>query len=248
MKILLVHDTGFIAGGAEVLVAQLKKMLKSRGHTVAVFTMAHPANSFADYVYINRGSNNFSKAFLYTWNSFAKAAFQKVLIDFKPDIIHLHTITKMSSAILLDIKKIPIIMTVHNFGVIDPTFTQLPSLVAYGDRLGDYFVRTPNLRFWTEKFRHRFIRKHLRRVNQFLPVSHFLAQVMKEYQPRWPTQVVHPGIEVHNQQIPKLKPVVLCVGRFVKEKGFTYVLQAASLLIHKNIDLSVILVGDGPEK
>jgi len=44
------------------------------------------------------------------------------------------------------------------------------------------------------------------------------------------------------------RPVILCVGRLVPQKGLEHLLEAAARLQNEGLQFSLVLVGDGPEK
>lgn len=53
---------------------------------------------------------------------------------------------------------------------------------------------------------------------------------------------------IYNKKISKRKNNILFVGRFVKQKGIIYLLQAFNTLIKKNYNFNLLLIGDGPDQ
>ena len=133
MKILEINKFHFAKGGADKHFLDVVNLLKSKNHKVAVFSMNHPKNiesqwkkyfvSMVGYT----GEYNFwqkLKGVARMFHSFeAKKKINKLLDNFQPDIIHIHNIYhQLSPIILFEIKKrkIPVVMTVHDFKLINP--------------------------------------------------------------------------------------------------------------------------------
>ncbi len=135
MKILQINNILYSFGGAEKYLFRLSHLLKSKGHRVAYFSIDYPQNintkwkkyfpKYIDYEHI--GLKNIHKILQGTIYSFeAKIKINKLLNDFQPDVVHLHSIYKyISPSILSEIKKrrIPIIQTVHDYHLLAPSRT-----------------------------------------------------------------------------------------------------------------------------
>ncbi|MCX8008929.1 MAG: glycosyltransferase family 4 protein, partial [Patescibacteria group bacterium] len=235
MKILHVHDIGYSLGGAEVIVSSLVEAQRRCGHDVRVLTSFDSRNTFATDTYTTNEKTMWDKFIRYTWNKEARRVARKLFETFQPDIVHIHSITKTSPSIFSVFGTTPIVMTIHNFGIIDPTRIDLPSLATYGNHLGDYFVfNQRSLRWFVERFRHEhIIKRSLRRVSLFLPSSQFMQSVIYEYEPRWRSRVVPLGIPLYpRHQLPS-SVVFLGIGRFVQEKGFDHLIEAFSRVIYE---------------
>ena len=106
MRILVVND--FIQvnlGGSETYTFSLVKLLKSQGHQVKLWGSIKQKEDFGTF---------FSR-----WFS-GKYYFQarKAIRDFKPDLVHINTISRVLSPtpiIAAKRLKVPVIMTVHDF-------------------------------------------------------------------------------------------------------------------------------------
>lgn len=133
MKILEINKFCFSKGGADKHFLDVVKLLKSNNHKVAVFSMEHPKNvksKWEKYFVSTVGyTNNYSLwqklkgAARMFYSLEAKKKINKLLDEFRPDIVHIHNIYhQLSPAILFEIKKrnIPIVMTVHDFKNICP--------------------------------------------------------------------------------------------------------------------------------
>lgn len=135
MKILQINKFNFPKGGADKHFLDLIELLESKGHQMAVFSMRHPKNlpsRWEKYFVSAVGyTNEYSlwqkiKGIFRAFYSFeARGRINKLLNDFQPDIVHIHNIYhQLSPAILFEVKKrkIPIIMTVHDYKLINPNY------------------------------------------------------------------------------------------------------------------------------
>jgi glycosyltransferase involved in cell wall biosynthesis len=133
MKILEINKFYYRKAGADKHFLDLVELLENQGHQVAVFSMQHPNNLesiwekyFLSTVGYVDGYNLIQKfkgivRGFYSWE--AKKKINQLLDDFQPEIVHIHNIYhQLSPAILFEIKKrkIPVVMTVHDFKIINP--------------------------------------------------------------------------------------------------------------------------------
>ena len=112
MKILQVNKFHYLRGGAEKYFLDISEALRQNGHEVAVFSMNHPKNlpsPWAKY-FVSRLSFNESKLrdkllapgrIIYSLE--AKRKFRKLVLDFRPDIIHIHNIYHQLSPSILSV-------------------------------------------------------------------------------------------------------------------------------------------------
>jgi glycosyltransferase involved in cell wall biosynthesis len=116
-------------GGAERYYFDLYTLLKSKGHKVAFFSMKDCGNVYTKWnkyfvSNINLVKDNFIKKITrIPYSLEAKYKINKLLDDFKPDLVHINNIYYyISPSILPEIKKrkIPIIQTVHDYQLISP--------------------------------------------------------------------------------------------------------------------------------
>jgi glycosyltransferase involved in cell wall biosynthesis len=123
-------------GGAAAYMLDLGELLTQRGHRVEYFSVHHAENLSATYqdlfpevpsyeppprelrARLQAGANMF-------WSREAGRAMEAVLEDFQPDIVHLHNIYhQLSPSVLRPIgsRGIPMVMTLHDFKLICPTY------------------------------------------------------------------------------------------------------------------------------
>lgn len=130
MKILQVNKFHYPKGGADKYYLNISEELKKKGHQVAVFAMQDDnnldsgySNYFSDN--INFKKNNIKTAVKLIYNLNAKKRFEKLIIDFKPDIIHYHNIYhQLSPSILSFARKqgIKSVMHLHDYKLICPNY------------------------------------------------------------------------------------------------------------------------------
>lgn len=113
MKILWIISSGWKEGGAENYLVLLKPHLESLGNEVRIFAgddrkdMPH----FSDYEFpVHRGVLGVLGA---TVNVGAYRALKKVLHEYQPDIVHIHTIGHASPLILFALKGYQTALTFH---------------------------------------------------------------------------------------------------------------------------------------
>jgi glycosyltransferase involved in cell wall biosynthesis len=112
----------------------LEKLLKKKGHEVAVFSMQHPANLNSKYSKYFPGEVDFNKITLKNFFSVfvrpfgspsVRRNFKRLVNDFKPDILHVNNIHSQLSPIIAKIaykRKIPVVWTLHDYKLVCPAY------------------------------------------------------------------------------------------------------------------------------
>jgi glycosyltransferase involved in cell wall biosynthesis len=144
MKILEINKFYNAKRGADKHFLDVIELLEKNGNEVAAFSMRQAGDNFSKwekYFLSPVGySNKFTfwqkiKGTLRMFYSFeAHQKIRKILSDFKPEIVHIHNIYhQMDPTILFEIKKqgIPIMMTVHDFKIINPNHSMMFGGKAY---------------------------------------------------------------------------------------------------------------------
>lgn len=268
MRILLVNKFYFPQGGADKHVLQLERLLRDRGHEVAVFAMAHPNNQpspwskyFVSQVDFSRVRFNWQglRAVGRMFYSFEAARKIEGLIrEFKPDVVHLHNIYhQISPSILPVIAKhdIPIVQTLHDYDLISANY----SLYAHSG----ICEHGRNGRVW-EYVQHRCVKNSLVaslvaaierwRLNRTKPYERYVgtfispSQFLKDYILDWtrrplPIHVLPNFTELVPHRVWPKDGSVLYLGRLSHEKGLATLLRSAL-----QIDVPIKIVGAGPEE
>jgi glycosyltransferase involved in cell wall biosynthesis len=254
MKILQVVDIGYIAGGAEQSVKLIRDTLQERGHQV--FVLSTDKNSAGEAVFADelipaiRGSS-ISRLLRYYWNPPAYRTGRRIIRDFKPDIVHLHTISEFSPALLWGLGKTPMVLTVH--GPEEFTLKLLPWLLPANNYRNDSYqwsdIRLAGrLRYWYYRYLQRpAYRLALSRVKLIIAPSKYMMQATKQDFPRTPMTQVYNGIVLPRQaSLPRSShPTVLYVGRLEAVKGVDHLIEAFSVVRQTLPNCQLRVIGDG---
>ncbi len=134
MRILEVNKFFYMRRGAERHFLDLIALLKKNAHEVAVFSMRHPENLaseweryFVSHVGYNDDDSTFWERVIgmgrLFWSFEARRNFHRLLIDFKPDVVHVHNAyhqLSLSFFPLVEQLGVPFLMTVHDYAMISP--------------------------------------------------------------------------------------------------------------------------------
>ena len=132
MRVLLVNKFYYQRGGDCTAVFSTERLLREKGHDVAIFSMKHPDNVRSDYEKYFPEEVSFSSAGITKGVSAAKRIFGtsevfnkfKLLItDFKPDVVHMHNVHSHISPLVAKIAHengIRVVWTLHDHKLICP--------------------------------------------------------------------------------------------------------------------------------
>lgn len=253
MKILLINDIGSEAGGVETMILQLMKSLTAQGHTVKLLTGDEYPQSIRinDYEFKSFKSDSWKRFFLYIYNPYAAITLKKVLREFKPDLVHIHNMSKASSAILFQLKHYPTVMTVHDVGCIDQTtFNKIYSLHRFKEQYTNYFIFKRGLAYYIQKLRFKILRHAQKNIDLFISPSNAMVTVIKEGGLSAPVKTIHNGMQTHTRpksvKYSKEPSRILFVGRLVNEKGVMVLVRAIREIVSVFPTLKLTIVGDGP--
>src|SRR5260370_31772423 len=115
MKVLRIISAGYVAGGAENGIVKINRYLLDKGYKVKILASDLGADKkhFNDYIFKNISSIAPLKPLLFLFNPFSFFALKKVLKEYKPDMVHLHTMNEVTPSVLFLLKKYPTVMTLH---------------------------------------------------------------------------------------------------------------------------------------
>ena len=253
MKILLINDIGSEAGGVETMILQLTESLTAQGHTVKLLTGNEYPHSIRinDYEFKSFKNDSWKRFFLYIYNPYSAISLKKVLREFKPDIVHIHNMSKASSSILFQLKRHPAVMTVHDAECIDQTvFNKIYSLHRFKEQYTNYFKFNRGLTYYIQKLRFKILRYAQKNIDLFISPSNAMANVIKEGGLPAPIRTIHNGIQPHDSpksvKYSKEPSRILFVGRLVNEKGVMVLVRAIKEIVVMFPALKLTIVGDGP--
>jgi glycosyltransferase involved in cell wall biosynthesis len=252
MKVLEIISVGYVGGGAENTIAKIRPYLQKKGHSMK--TLASDLGSdkphFNEYVFKSIAPGSPFKLFLYLFNPSAFFMVKRVLKEYQPDIIHLHTMHQVSPAVLFLLKKYPTVMTLHGpesflrtllIWFLQPSHFKHElydknDLTLVG-RLTYFYFNS------LQKFLYQLGLKH---VDVFLAPSQYiqkLAQVDVS-----PILHIPNFVELHTFYEMRHDYNLLFVGRLEKAKGIEFVIQAMPFIIDQFPQATLTILGDGSYK
>jgi Glycosyltransferase Family 4 len=96
-------------------VSQLVVVQRGIGYELETLTsdLRKDSSHFATWEFTHISSAGVGKYFAHLVNIHACRSLAKILRDYRPDLVHIHTISEASPAVLFLLKKTPTVMTVH---------------------------------------------------------------------------------------------------------------------------------------
>ena len=255
MRILLVVDIGWRAGGAERSVSALRDELNSRGHETCILATDLNAPGhvmFADVLVPAITGSPLRRLCHYFFYRTAYAAMRRTIHELRPDIIHFHTVGELSPAVLFGARGVPHIITVH--GPEDFTLRLLRwQLPAHDFRGRTYRWRDLKavgaLRYAYLRWAQRPVYLlALRRCAGYVGPSNFMADVLHADAAGGQIAKVCNGIPLPDPGPTAVGTSLLYVGRLEAVKGTTVLLRAFKLLHEQHCDTRLEILGDGSER
>ena len=271
MKILFCNKYSFPFSGTEVYLFELMDLLRSRGHEVALFSMADSraepmpyGQHFLPHIDFRDSTlNPVKRARLAAHAIFSTGAQRKLrqlLREFRPDVAHVRNIYHhLSPSILWELKAhgIPVLYHLNDFKLLCPTY----NLVANGrvcDRpcTGKYWkVLTEGCYAGTcgesmvlvaEAYFHHWLGTYKKCVDHFLVPSQFAKDLLVKNGFQADQITVLPHFQRLNTAVPEPQPEspVLYFGRLSPEKGVADLLHAVKPLPRVRLQIA----GAGPDR
>lgn len=254
VRILQVNSVGIEVGGAERSISLLSDRFRENGHDVRVLCTSRymdryppeemPSQFATDVIPAIAGPRPWRLA-QYTWFPRARAAFRKMVRDFRPEVVHFHTISEFSPAMLWLDAGAPRILTVHG----PEEWTG--SLLEWNFPGRSRGQLTPFERAHTMYLR--FVqgphyRRNLRRFDLALAPSQFYADAVGDDLPGVPMQIVPNGVELPGPSPLPSSPSALFLGRLEASKGVEHLIAAFHRVVGDFPEVRLRIVGDGTER
>ena len=267
-RILLVNKFYYPRGGDCVVTLNTEALLRSRGHEVAVFSMQYPENIESEWKSYFANEVSFDgcvKAKLAAlkrtlgWGDIKKA-FNRMLDEFKPDVVHLHNIHSYLSPVVARLAKqhgCRVVWTLHDYKLLCPSYACLrngePCELCFNSKLNVLTKRcmkgslAASAIAWMETLK--WNRKQLERhVDAFICPSQFMAQKMEQggFDPA-KLHVLCNFVDPVKMQsfesfpIDEREPYYCYVGRLSQEKGIATLLEVA-----QSLPFALKVAGGGP--
>ncbi len=272
MKVLLIDVYNYNKGGAETVCFNTGKMLEEHGHKVIYFTLKWAENKpspyskyFPESKETRRGPLKQIKNMVnYFYHFEAAKKIERLILDEKPDIAHIHLIWgQITPSIFPVLKKynIPILFTVHDYRIVCPAYTFRNGKAQICEQCqGKYFYKCftntcckgsklMSAVMAAEQYFRNIFFNPAQFIDGFIYVSNFAKNIQEKYMPavknksniilyNFSTSIVQKG-----KNIPKDK-YFLFFGRLSYEKGVKTLLSA-----FKEIpECKLKVVGTGPKE
>ncbi len=270
MRILFCNKYNHPFSGTEAYLFELMELLRSRGHEVALFSMADRRGKptaydrhFVPYIEFKGQSGLWQKArravhAIYSRD--AKRRMRAMIEEFQPDIAHVRNIYHhLSPSILWELKaqNVPVVYHLNDFKLLCPSY----NLVSQGEAcehceggkffhmLGSRCYPGPAARMTltAEAYVHKWLGTYRKCVDRFLAPSQFVRDKFVEH--GWEGNKFE--VLPHFQKLPlaiESSPApdapLLYFGRLSKEKGVDDLIRAMKSVPH----LRLVIAGDGPQR
>lgn len=127
MKIVLANKFYYRRGGDCIYTMNVEKMLREKGHEVAVFAMQYPENEESEWSKYWPSNMTKLKAFTRPFgDGEVRRKFGMLLDDFKPDVVHLNNIHTQLSPVIAKMaheRDIRVVWTLHDTKLVCPCYT-----------------------------------------------------------------------------------------------------------------------------
>ncbi|MDR4507360.1 MAG: glycosyltransferase family 4 protein [Candidatus Brocadiaceae bacterium] len=283
LTILHINKFHYFRGGAETVYFNTARILESHGHRSVFFSMHHTqnipcetGNYFIPHVELDEINRNCSSMhqlkiagrIFYSFK--AKKLLSQLLDAYPVDIAHLHNIYHQISPSILHVlkkRKIPIVMTLHDYKMVCATY----NLYTHGKPCDDcsgrkYFMAIKNrcvknsfsksLVSTLEMYLHHRVLDIYRHVDIFISPSRFLKNKLLEmgfkkeifYLPNYiDREKLRTFDGDAGKEKVKSENSIVYFGRLSREKGLMTLFEAIKLLRSQGEDkIKVKIIGDGP--
>ena len=254
MRVLILHDYGTLAGGAEIQMQVLRDALQARGHEVRLFTSdAQPGGRPISVEYTCKGTTSRFRTLLQTANPWAYQALRQVLATFRPDVVHCKIfLTQLSPLILPLLRSVPSLYHVVWYRPVCPLGTKmLPDGTPCRDPWGRACYRHGclPLRDWGALMLQMRMWYHWREVFDVVVAN---SEATRQYLLAGgiePDAVLWNGLRPGSVRTTLAdRPLLAFAGRLVPEKGLDVLLRAFARMRPACPDAHLLVAGDGPER
>jgi glycosyltransferase involved in cell wall biosynthesis len=138
MNILFLNNFNYLRGGSEKVLFDEMRLLREAGHRVAVYARGHEKNEPAEFAEffpppldtetLRPGMKGFRTVAELIYSRAARRGVREVLDRFRPDVAHAHNIYgRLSLSVLDELARdgVPVVMTLHDFKLLCPSYLML---------------------------------------------------------------------------------------------------------------------------
>jgi len=265
MKVLLINKFHYLKGGAERVYFETKRLLEENGHQVICFSMQDKnnvpcteENFFVPHVDFSTRGGWLKKALRFIYYPEAARRLEKLVIEEKPDVAHLHNVYhQLTYSILNPLRKhkVPIVLTLHDYHLIAPDYNLYAHNKIDESCKPHRYYRCVLRRCLQNNFLVsllgaiesyvNWLSNYAAKIDQFISPSKFLANKYAEWDFKPEIKVIHNCLELSNFT-PDFTPgdYLVYYGRLSREKGVKTLCQA----IRKLPEIKLKIIGSGPEE
>jgi len=269
MRILFCNKYNYAFSGTEAYMFEAMELLRSRGHEVALFSMADPRGTptlydrhLLPHIDFKARAGWLKKARLAAhaiYSTEARRRIRAMIAEFQPDVAHVRNIYHhLSPSILWELKAqtVPVVYHLNDFKVLCASY----NLVSHGEACeackgGEHWhglkeecypQPAAGLVLVAEAYFHSALGTYRKCVDRFLAPSQFVRDKFVEH--GWDPAKFE--VLPHFQPVKPVErrteenPPLLYFGRLSLEKGMDDLLHAMQRLP----DLRLVIAGDGPER
>lgn len=249
MKILRIVSSGYEQGGVENGIVLTNKILRSHGHEVKTISsdLRPDMPHYSDCEFAHIPANGISKIINGTFNFSAYRVTKKVLRDYQPDVVLLHTLSQSTESILFLLKKYHTIYFIHGPEIFTKALLPwcLPKdAYKHGSFEIDDLTFYGLLRYNYFRYILGFLYKRgLKNVDQIVALSNYTLKFLRRegYQAKY---IPNGAKMLKPTPLPK-KPVILYVGRLEKFKGVHDLIIAMPFIVKKEPEALLQIIGEG---
>ena len=252
MRILQVTSTGYVCGGAEKSVVVLRDGLRARGHQVRIMSSDCEPDipHYSDYECVRIGGPfRFLK---HLWSVSAYRTLKLAIRQFRPHVVHFHTLGELSPSVLFALGGTPALLTVH--GPEEYTRTVLEWYMRRRVFKGGQVSRDNlTIRGRMHVTFHGNLQRPLykagfRRLRLMVSPSRYFAVKLADERYGVPVRQVYNGIVLPAAQPLPEAQNLLYVGRLEHVKGAEVLLRAMPSIVAAVPGVRLRIVGDGPDR
>jgi glycosyltransferase involved in cell wall biosynthesis len=264
MKVVVANNYFYLRGGCERVMFNDIQAMGAHGVEIVPFAAADPDNFETSYSrYFAPGADIRATSILGRAEAAVDAvhctrtaeAFDRLLADTKPDVIHCHNVYGRLSTSVLGVakkRKVPVVLTVHDYKVVCPAYVALKKGKPCSACIdGGYYRCAVNschkgqvaasIVYSIEAYWARLTGNY-GAVSAFLCPSHFISGLLKQSGIHDDRLIYNPNCVEPRQYRPSYEgQYVLSVGRLSHEKGLPTLVEAML-----GTDIPVRIAGTGP--
>lgn len=268
MRVLLANKFFFRKGGCEAVLFQERDFLIAAGFDVIDFSMHDSRNlpsPYSEYFVAEQSyetpgapSAQLRSALKLIHSPEAVRKLGRLIDQTRPDILHCHNVYHQLTPSIIGAAKrraVPVILTLHDYKPICPTYTRLRRGNICSDCIDGQFRHVvkhrcadgslvKSLLLFAEARVQRLLKSY-EQVDRFLAPSEFMRTSVTQHRlPQDRVQVLYNGIDCRSiQPSPDDDGYALYLGRLSSEKGIETLLKAHASLPHR---IPLLIAGTGP--